>query len=133
MSGGVYLRWMWMGLWLDRWWSKMSGRRVVLGPPPLMRCIPLRLWLSVGVKWMSSWLSMILRRIRPRRGCGPGRMSRGYLRGHGSGLIWVVIGLGCPLHSLLVCSGPMWPPLVHELEWFSGSFGPLVCSFKSGQ
>jgi len=32
------------------------------GPPPLTRCIPLRLWLSIGVKWMSSWLSKILRR-----------------------------------------------------------------------
>ena len=31
----------------------------------------------------------------------------------GSGLIRVVICLGCPLHSLLVRSGPMWPPLVH--------------------
>ena len=27
----------------------------------------------------------------------------------------------------------MWPPLVHEVEWFSGSFIPLVNSFKSGQ
>ena len=35
-------------------WRQRSGRRVALGPPPLMRCIPLRLWLSIGVKWMSS-------------------------------------------------------------------------------
>jgi len=64
-----------------------------------------------------------------RRGCGPGRMSRGTARSHGSGLIRVVIGLGCPLHSLLVRFGSMWPPLVHKIEWFSGSFmllGKLV-------
>src|ERR1700722_14396016 len=54
-------------------------------------------------------------------------------RRHGSGLINVVIGLGCPLHSLLVRFGSMWPPLVHEIEWFSGCFGPLICSFDSGQ
>ena len=66
-------------------------------------------------------------------GCGPGRMSRGTPRRRGSGLIRVVICFGCPLHSLMVRSRPMWPPLVHEIEWFSGSFDPLVCSFKSGQ
>jgi len=59
------------------------------------------------------------------------RMSRGTPRRHGSGLIGVVISLGCPLHSLLVRSRSMWLPLVHEVEWFSGSFSPLVYSFKS--
>ncbi len=57
---------------------------------------------------------------------------QGTPRRHGSGLIRVVICLGCPLHSLLVRSGPMWPPMLHEIECFSGSFSPLVCSFKSG-
>ena len=76
---------------------------------------------------------MVLRRIRPRRGCGPGRMSRGTPRRHGSGLIGVIIGLGCPLHSLLVGYGSMWPPLVHIIERFSGFFGPLICSFNSKQ
>jgi len=60
-------------------------------------------------------------------------MSRGTPRRHGSGLIGVVICLGCPLHSLLVRSRPMWPPLVHEIEWFSGSISPLICSFDSGK
>ena len=60
-------------------------------------------------------------------------MSRGTPRRCGSDFIGVVIHLGCPLHSLLVRSGSMWPPLVHEIEWFSGSFGPLICSFKSGK
>jgi len=54
-------------------------------------------------------------------------------RRHGSGLIRVVVFLGCPLHSLLVRSRSMWPPFVHEIEWFSGSFGPLICSFNSGK
>ena len=52
---------------------------------------------------------------------------------HGSGLIGVVISLGCPLHPLLVWSGSMWPPLAHEIEWFSGAFNPLICSFNSVQ
>jgi len=43
-------------------------------------------------------------------------MSRGTPRRHGSGLIGVVIGLGCPLHSLLVRYGSIWPPLVHMIE-----------------
>jgi hypothetical protein len=60
-------------------------------------------------------------------------MSRGAPRRYGSGLIGVVVCLRCPLHSLLVWSRSMWSPLVHEIEWFSGSFGPLVYSFKSGQ
>ena len=111
----------------------MSRMRVVLGPPPLMRCIPLRLWLSIRVKRMSNWRSMVLRRIRPRRGCGPGRMSRGTPRRHGTGLIGVVIGLGCPLHSLLVRYGSMWPPLIHIIEWFSDLFSPLMCNFNFGQ
>jgi len=68
-----------------------------------------------------------------RRRCGLGRMSRGTPIRHGSNLIGVVIGLICPLHSLLVKYGSMWPPLVHEIEWFSRSFGPLICSFNSGQ
>jgi hypothetical protein len=48
-----------------------------------------------------------------------------------SGLVGVVISLGCPLHPLLVRSRSMWPPLVEEVEWFSGSFSPLVHGFKS--
>lgn len=60
-------------------------------------------------------------------------MSRGTPRRHGSGLIRVVMSLGCPLHSLLVRSGSMWPPLVHEIEWFSGSFSPLVHRFELEQ
>ena len=60
-------------------------------------------------------------------------MSRGTPRRHGSGLIGVVIGLGCPLHSLLVGYGSMWPPLLHIIERFSGSFSPLICSFDSRQ
>jgi len=54
-------------------------------------------------------------------------MSKRSPRRHASGLIGVVIGLGCPLHSLLVRFGSMWPPLVHEIEWFSGSFSSLIC------
>lgn len=52
-------------------------------------------------------------------------------RRYGSGLIEVVLCLRCPLHSLLVWSKSMRSPLVHEIEWFSGSFGPLVYNFKS--
>ena len=48
-------------------------------------------------------------------------------------LDWGCNRSGCPLHSLLVRSGSMWPSLVHEIEWFSGAFGPLICSFNSGQ
>jgi len=84
-------------LWLSRWWRKMSRMRVVLGPPPLIRCIPLRLWLSIRVKRMSSWLGIIWICEGTRRRCEPGRMSRGTPRRHESGLIGVIIGLGCPL------------------------------------
>ena len=45
----------------------------------------------------------------------------------------VIMGLGCPLHSLLVRYGSMWPPLFQIIEWFSGSFCPLICSFNSRQ
>ena len=55
-------------------------------------------------------------------------MSRGTPRRHGSRLIRVIIGLGCHLHSLLVRSGSMWPPLVHEVEWFSG----IGCIMEEG-
>ena len=81
---------------------------------------------------MSNWLGIIWICGGPRR-CEPGRMSRGTPRRHGSGLIGVLTGLECPLQFLLVRSGSMWPPLVHIIEWFSGSFGPLICSFNSGQ
>ena len=54
-------------------------------------------------------------------------------RRHGSGLIGVVISLGCLFHSMLVSYGSMWPPLIHIIESFSDSFGPLICSFNSGK
>lgn len=57
--------------------------------------------------------------------------TRGEPRRHVSGLVGVVISLGCPLHPLQVRSGSMQPPLVEQVEWFSGSFNPLVHGFKS--
>jgi len=87
-----------------------------IGPPPLMMCIPLRLWLSIRVKQMSSWLGIIWIYEGTRRRCEPGRMSRGTPRRHEGGLIRVIIGLGCPLQFLLVRSRSMWPPLVHIIE-----------------
>jgi len=81
-----------------------------------MRCIPLRLWLSIRVKGMSNWLGIIWICEGTRRRCEPGRMSRGTPRRHESGLIGVIIGLGCPLQFPLVRSRSMWPPLVHIIE-----------------
>ena len=60
-------------------------------------------------------------------------MSRGMSRRYECDLVGVVVCLRCPLHPLLVWSGSMWPPLVHEIEWFCGSFGPLICSFNFRQ
>jgi len=82
---------------------------------------------------MSSGLSMVLRWIRPRRRCSPGRMSRGTLRRHVSRLVGAIISLGCPLHPLLVRSGSMRPPLVEEVERFSGCLSSLVHGFESRQ
>jgi len=65
---------------------------------------------------MSSWLGIIWIYEGTRRRCEPGRMSRGTPRRHESGLIGVIIGLGCPLQFLLVRSRFMWPPLVHIVE-----------------
>jgi len=44
---------------------------------------------------------------------------QGSPRRYMSGLVGVIISLGCPLHPLLVRSGPMWSPLVEEVERFS--------------
>ena len=60
-------------------------------------------------------------------------MRRGTPRRYGSGLIEVVVHLRCPFHSLLVWSRSMRYPFFHEIEWFSGSFDPLVYIFKSRQ
>ena len=82
---------------------------------------------------MSSGLSMVLRWVRPWRRHRPGRMSRGTPGRHRSRLVGAVISLGCPLHPLLVRSRSLWPPLVEEIERFSGGFCPLVHGFKPRQ
>lgn len=60
-------------------------------------------------------------------------MSRGTPRRYGSGLVGVVACLRCPLHSLLVWSRSMRSPFVHEIEWFNGSFSPLVYILSPGK
>jgi len=60
-------------------------------------------------------------------------MSRGAPRRHGGDLVGVVVCLRCLLHPLLVWSRSMWPPLVYVIDLSSGSFGPLLYSFKTGQ
>ncbi len=82
---------------------------------------------------MGGWLGMILICEGLRRWRGLGRMSRETPRRYGSDLVGVVVCLGCPLHPLLVWSRYMWPLLVYIIYLFSGSFSPLVYSFKSGQ
>ena len=49
---------------------------------------------------------------------------QGAPRRYMSGLVGVIIRLGCPLHPLLVRSGSMWPPLVEEVERFSSRLNP---------
>ena len=56
---------------------------------------------------------------------------QGTQRRHRSRLVGAIISLGCPLHPLLVRSRSMWPPLVEEVERFSGFLSPLVYVFKS--
>ena len=49
---------------------------------------------------------------------------------------WLDRGYNRSRMSLAFPAGKFWArvaSLVHEIEWFSDSFGPLVCSFKSGQ
>lgn len=82
---------------------------------------------------MSGWLGMTLRWKGPRRRRGPEMMSRGAPRRYGSDLVGVLVCMRCPLHPLLVWSRSLRSLLVHEIEWFSGSFGPPVYSFKSRQ
>ena len=82
---------------------------------------------------MRSRLSRVLRWIRPWRRHGPRRMSRGTPGRHGSRVVGVVISLRCPLHPLLIRSRSLRPPLVDEVERFSGGFGSLVHGFKPRQ
>ena len=116
---------------VSKWWRQKSGKRVVLGPPTLMRCILLRLLLSIGLKWMSGWLGLILRCEGPMRRCGLGRMSKGAPRRYGGHLVGVVVCLRCPFHPLLIWPRSMRPPLVYVMEFFNDSLSPLIYIFKS--